>query len=373
MSKKSLSSLELSAIVNELQFLVKGKIFQIYHQEKEELVLQLHARERGKQFLRIVPGKFICLTEKKEAPLKPSSFCMQLRKYLDNAFIKSIYQKGSERIVIIELEKADKFQLIVELFSKGNIVLTDEHLVIIAVLMQQVWKDRTVKVKEKYIFPLQEINWKEINEPKLKQVLAKSEKRNLATSLAIELGMGGVYAEEVCKANKIDYKKRPQETSDEEVKEIVKAIKEFLKKIETPKGYFYGEEINEKTASKISEDITPFPLFGRTIKKTAETYNEAINTIQPVEIISPYEKSIKTLQKTILEQEEAIKHLQGNIEANSKKGELIYEKYSPLQRLLEIVKEMRKTKEWKEIAEELKKEKKIKAVDLKEKKVIIDL
>jgi len=61
------------------------------------------------------------------------------------------------------------------------------------------------------------------------------------------------------------------------------------------------------------------------------------------------------------------------IELNTKKGELVYEKYQPLSKLLEIVKELRKEKGWNEVAQELKKEKRIKSVDLKNKKVVLDL
>lgn len=89
--------------------------------------------------------------------------------------------------------------------------------------------------------------------------------------------------------------------------------------------------------------------------------------------MSPYEKKIKTLERTIEQQEESMKNLKDRIEKNTKKAEIIYEKYTPLQRLLEIVKELKKKHEWKEIEQELKKEKRIRKVDLKDKKVLIDL
>ena len=92
MPKKSLSSLEIAALVQEMQFLVKGKISQIYHQEPE-LVLQLHAVGQGKQLLKIIPGKLLCLTKDKNAPDKPTGFCLQLRKYMDGAIIQSLRRK----------------------------------------------------------------------------------------------------------------------------------------------------------------------------------------------------------------------------------------------------------------------------------------
>lgn len=361
MQQKGFSSLELTAIINELQSLVPGKIVQIYHQEKKELLFQLHLSGKVKCLLKIVPGKFFCLTEKKEAPLKPSSFCLQLRKYLNNAFIKAIYQKDAERIVVFEIEKEEKYFLIIELFSKGNLILTDKNYLVIGALEQQEWKERSTKIREGYVFPTPGFNWKAITELQLKKILSKSEKKNLATALALEIGLGGLYAEEVCKVSDIDFKKLPKEVKDTEIKQIVKTIKEFLTKIEEPKGYLYEGH------------MVPFPLVDLKPLLETKTFSEVVDKINPTEIISPYEKKIKTLQKMIAEQEEAVKKHAEKIELNKKKGELIYEKYVPLQKLLEIVKEMKKNKGWREIALELQKEKKIKKVDLKNKTVTIDL
>jgi predicted ribosome quality control (RQC) complex YloA/Tae2 family protein len=362
MKKKSISSLELAALVNELQFVVKGKINQIYHQEKKELLLQLHAPGQGKQLLKIIPGKFICLTEtKKDASLKPTGFCMQLRKYLNNSFIKKIEQIASERIIVFELEKMGKYYLIIELFSKGNIVLTDDKYIIISTLEWQKWKDRTVKPKEKFVFPEPGLDWKKLTEKELTGILNKSEKNSLAVSLATEIGLGGLYAEEVCKRNEIDKKKLPGEVSKEEIKLIVKTIKEFVKLVEKPAGYIYENE------------ITPFPLIDQKETKKLEMYNLAINIINPFVKISPYEKRIQTIEKMVKTQAAATVKLKEKIELNKQKGELIYEKYSQLQKLIDIVKELKKEKEWAEISKELKKEKKIQSVDLKKKTVCIEL
>ncbi len=360
MPKKSLSSLELAAIVNELQFIVKGKISKIYNPEGE-LFLQLYVPSKGKQLLKIIPGKIICLTTQKESVLQPSSLCLQLRKRLDNAIIHKFYQKDSERILIFELEKEQKYNLIIEMFSKGNVILTDEKYHTIAVWEQQAWKDRLVKVKEKYVFPAPAVNWKELSEKELFGILKKSEKKNLATSLATEVGLGGLYSEEICKLAGIDKDQNPKEVAESEIKKIVKGLQEFLKLVAQPSGYIYEEE------------VTPFPLSGITAKKTTPTYSEALDTINPFVKKSPYEKKIASLERMIQDQEESIKQLEEKILLNKAKGEKIYEQYTPLQKLLVIVKELKKNKDWKDIAVELKKEKKIKSIDLKNKKITIDL
>ena len=361
MNKKNISSLELAALINELQFLVNGKVSQIYHQEKTELLFQLHAVGKGKQLLKIVPGKFLCLTQKKETAVKPSSFCMQLRKYLDNAVIRKIEQKGAERVIVFELEKAEKYYLIIELFSRGNLVLADKNYRIIAALEQKKWKDRSVLVKGEYIFPIPGTNWKIITEKELSLLLKKSDKKNLATALATELGLGGLYAEEACELNQIDKNKLPTAIEDKEIKLIIKQIKQFQELIKTPSGFIYENQ------------ITPFFLKDKKEDQQTETYNEAIDLLNPFEIISPYLERIKTMGHQVNNQEEAIKSQEEKIVLNTKKGEIIYEQYQPLQKVLDFVKQARTAgKEWSEIGTELKKIKKIKVVDLKNKKIILD-
>ena len=361
MKKKSISSLELAALINELQFLTKGKVSQIYHQEKTELLLQLHAPGEGKQLLKIVPGKFLCLTKNKNPPIKPSGFCMQLRKYLDNAFIQNVYQKKAERIVIFEFDKKGMYYLIVELFSKGNIILTNGEYQIIGALEQQTWKDRTVRSREKYVFPTPGVNWKEIKLEEFREIIEKSDKKNLATTLATEVNLGGVYAEEVCSRAPIDKNKLPKDVNEKETKLIFSEIKEIVRLIENPKGFIYEEQ------------LTPIPLTKEKLVGTTKTYNESINMLKPFVVVSPYEKRINTIKRMINEQEGAIESLQKKIELNKQKGELIYEKYTPLQKMIEIVKDLKKEKGWEEVASQLKKEKNIKHVDLKNKKIVINL
>ncbi|MBI4983245.1 NFACT family protein [Candidatus Woesearchaeota archaeon] len=359
--KNSLSSLELMAIVNELQFLVRAKISQIYHQERG-LILQLHVAREGKQFVKILPGKIMCLIQSKDAPGHPSGFCLQLRKYLDGAIVQAISQKDSERVVVFELDgHKEKYFLVIELFSKGNIILTDKSLVVITALEAQQWKDRTIKPREQYKFPTSGVNYQTVTSEKLKEILHKSEKRNLVISLATDLGLGGLYAEEICKLTGINKNKFPKEVEERETTYISKIITEWLKQVKAPKGYIYAEE------------ITPFPLIGREPLEIFSTYNQAIDTLKLFIKASPYDQKIKARERIIFEQEESIKQLEENIQLNKRKGELIYEHYSKLHQLLEIVKGLKRTKDWKEVGEELKKVKKITSVDLKNKKVTVDL
>ncbi|MBI2151721.1 NFACT family protein [Candidatus Woesearchaeota archaeon] len=199
MLKKSITSIELAAIVEELRSLLQGKISQIYSLGEEEMLLQWHVSGEGKKLLRILFGKWLNLTEHKEPADQPSSFCRQLRKNLGNATLRELYQQNSERIVVLKLEKKETYHLIIEFFSKGNIILTDDNFKIIGVQERQVWKDRAVKPDEVYVFPASKANWKLLEVESLKTLLRQSSMSSLVKFLAAEIGLGGIYAEEVCR------------------------------------------------------------------------------------------------------------------------------------------------------------------------------
>ena len=72
------------------------------------------------------------------------------KAFFENQKIISVSQHQTDRILVIECK--DIF-LIVELFAKGNLIVTDKNKSILAVWDAREWKGRTLKFKEKYLFP----------------------------------------------------------------------------------------------------------------------------------------------------------------------------------------------------------------------------
>ena len=141
------SSLELSCLIKEFQVLIGGKIDKIYQQKsnKREFLFRMHVPSHGKKQLRVIAPGFIYLSEyKQEFTDSPPGYCTFLRKHLGNARIEAVRQVNFERIVEIIFDaKEGKLILIIELFSKGNIILCKEDYTIISPLENQRWKDRT--------------------------------------------------------------------------------------------------------------------------------------------------------------------------------------------------------------------------------------
>ena len=128
----------IHALVKELNdTLLNGRIDKIAQPERDELILTV--KSPGEQFRLLLSVNaslpLAYLTSKnKPSPLTAPSFCMLLRKHINNGRIIAITQPGLERIIDITIEHLDEMgdygtkHLIVELMGKhSNIIFTDSN------------------------------------------------------------------------------------------------------------------------------------------------------------------------------------------------------------------------------------------------------
>ncbi|MFW6280594.1 MAG: Rqc2 family fibronectin-binding protein [Halanaerobium sp.] len=127
----------LSALKDNLDNKIIGaRIEKIYQIEKKLLILNLrHNNQNLKLVVSTDPeGARMHLSDLDyENPPHPPDFCMLLRKYLKNSYIKNITQPIFERILTIDIEKkGKKFTLIAELMGKySNVILIDDNEVVL--------------------------------------------------------------------------------------------------------------------------------------------------------------------------------------------------------------------------------------------------
>ena len=317
--KSNLSSLELHYIAEELQVLVDQKIDQIYQPSPQELLLQFHISSVGKQILKIIVGKYLFLTAEKEPAASPLGFCMFLRKYLDNAKLRTLHQLGSERILELVFEKKEgKKIVILEFFGQGNIILTDENYFILSALTTHKWKDREIKQGLQYKHPTKPANFFDIKQKELEQLIKQSDKESIVKSLAIELGLGGTFSEEICMLAEIDKNTKPTSISVPEAKKVIDILFQILHKKIKPSIVFEKEQ---------PVDVIPFDLqiYAQNKKTEHESYNQALELYLE---LTKTQKSTKDKQKDKLErlieqQELSIKELEQKEEAEREKAELI--------------------------------------------------
>lgn len=370
-TKPELSSLELHAVVKELQPLVGGRINQIFQQDKKEFFIQIHVPNGGRQLLRIEVGKLLYKTRHKPTMETPGTFCMQLRKHTDGATITVFEQVDAQRIARVGLKRADHlYHLFIELFSKGNIVLTDDKNTIIALLERQAWQSRELKPGIIYLLPPIETNLFGVNKKDVEEKIKKSKKEKTVAALATELGLGGTYAEELCARSGIDKNTPPSELKKSEHEKLFASLKEMLKEINTPAGFVFD-----------GDTVAPIPLKTQRPKEKTETFNEALDKLlsrskverQRDALEAKYQQKIAELQRILGQQEQNLKANEAAIIEKSAKGDFIYQNYQKVKTLLDEVEKLRAKGGWDAVVAELKKVKQIKAVDLKEKKIVLEI
>ncbi len=195
--KEEMSSVDVYAVVRELQFLLDSKLEKAYQHTADEIRLKLQEFKTGKYDLIMEAGKRLHLTEHpRESPKLPPSFPMILRKYMAGGRVTRIEQHNFDRIVEIEFIRAGvKNMLVVELFNSGNVILLDADRRIMMPLRSMKMKDRDVLRGEQYEFPTEQLSPLNVSFEALKRLFAASD-RDIVRTLATETSIGGMYAEE---------------------------------------------------------------------------------------------------------------------------------------------------------------------------------
>lgn len=354
---KELSAVDIYYFLKELKQLENSKVDKIYHttEKPDELLIVVHVTGKGKHIIRIILPSLIFIDYKKEEQGTATGLCMMLRKNLEGKIINKILQLKFERIIKIIFN--NNKSLIIELFDKGNIIFCDENEIILNCLTEKKWKDREIKKKQKYQEPISK-NILEITEEEISEILKNTKKENLVKTLAIDFGLGGIYAEELCSIMGID-----KNSKNADAKKISKGLKELLNKELKPNSF----------QKKI------FPIELKTIKpeKYYETFNQAI--LENIEVTDSENKKIEEkkskIKKIIYEQTKLQKQIEEEINDNQKKGEAIYENYRELEEIIKIIKEAKKKYSTKEIKERIKKDEKFSKIikDIDEQTVTINI
>lgn len=367
--KKQLSSVDLHFLLQELEFLKGSRIDKIYQPEKFAIVLSLFKTNAGKKILKINVGQSIYFDEKEDYE-EILGFGMALRKHLDRHFLLGITQVEPERILkfLFKSKDAEKC-LYIEFFGKGNAILCDGSNTIINSLEHHEFRDRAVKPKLKYQYPVMKYNIFDLNKAQLEELLKNSKKGTVITSLAVELGLGGIYSEEACLLSNTDKNINPKDIDEDNLKSVLHAIEKIInKKIE-------AEVIFEKDNPV---DAAPFDLefYKNYDKKKFRSFSEALAFFyshfkEAKE--TAFDRKLKELNRIIEEQKQAIESLKEEEKESREKAEMVYHNYSMINEILEELNKASKKYSWKEIKEKLKGHRTIKELNEKERKVVVEI
>jgi len=205
----------------------------------------------------------------------------------------------------------------------------------------------------------------------LKELILSS-KKSVVKVLAVELGLGGVYAEELCVVSGVN--KENKQLSDDELDSLFEAIKRFRNlKID-------ATVVRENDKIKV---IAPFELESckGLEQKKVDSFNLALDNeltnrllkAEKQQKLSKHQKKVDKLDRILEKQEGHVKKLSKAIVDNTKKGELLYSEFKLVEEILTEINLARKTKSFAEMKKKLKGHKIVKSINGKTKEIEIEL
>lgn len=358
---KQISSLDLYFLTKEFKELLENSRIETFYQEEDVFYLKIYVKGKGHFFLTNKVSKYIYISDVKlDNSTIPKSFIQYLRKFLKNGFIQKIKQIENERILDIEISKKnqnnDKFEifhLIIELFANGNIILCASNFNIKNSLQKKKFKDRTVMVKDIYQLPPQKnISIYNLDKDKLKKELKESD-LSIVKFLAIKLGIGGKFAEEIIYNCNINKNKLTVEIKSDEVEKIkeesINIINSNIKAsaILNEKGEIIDFE--PIYLNSITNKRKEYNSFNELLK---DYFNQFRNEKDKKEV--EYLKELKKLENRVKKQELKKKDILLNYEVYNNYGNKIYENYALIEDLLESINKSAKEKGWDYVKNKIK-------------------
>jgi len=372
---KQISSVDIFYLVKEFQVLVNQRVESFYFEDMT-FFIRVYVRGVGHKYLTNKMSKYIYLGDSKIDSSHPNNFISFLRKYLKSSFIREISQVGDERIIKIVFEQKigediRRFNLYLELFANGNIILCDSENIIMNSLTKKKYKDRVVMNKEVYeLPPAQNLSLSNIDVDILKKEILETD-LVLVKFLAIKFGIGGKFAEEICFRAGFDKNLAPSEVDVKNLVGVLKTVKGFdveayvLKKDDTIKDFF------------------PFKFESVSDLVRVSSFNGALRDyfLQHVEVVDIREKNfakeLKKLQNRVKKQEESKKKIIVDYEENNLIGTKIFENYALIEELLTSINSVAKEKGWDYVKDKIKSDKRLSKVisklDYKNDSIVLNL
>ncbi|KFD47182.1 hypothetical protein M514_11951 [Trichuris suis] len=295
--KSRFTNIDVFAIVNDLQSLVGMRVNNVYDIDHKTYLIRL-VKSDFKAMLLFESGVRIHTTEFGWSKnILPSSFSMKLRKHLRQKRLEVVRQVDQDRIVDFEFGSGEfTYHVIVELYDRGNVVLTDREYIILNILRPRTDKDTDVRyaVRQCY-FP--EGRKKDdalsttvkIDPEYVKQLIDNSNaKDNLQKVLASKYPYGSALLEHCCRKENVSWKWPAKKVLDQPdgLDSLIRALQasqslyEQLRK-EPCKGYitFRQERNSAGEAIEMYVDFHPF-LFAQLNEATVKefpTFNAAVD------------------------------------------------------------------------------------------------
>ena len=347
MRKKEFSSFDIAAAVKELQpQIANSRVNNIYQFGEKTIIFKLHKTDSPPIRLVIEAGRRLHSTSyAEESPSEPPPFCMILRKYLRDYWLRSIEQYEFERIVTVVFEtKTGILKMVVELFGEGNIIITNEQGIIIQALEFKKMRDRDILRNVVLAYPPPSgKNPFKVTTLELAETLQAAGDTEVVRTLARSLGIGGTYAEEALIRANIEKSRHCKDLTPIEVSAVFGALQTLLTPVLEAK--FEPSIIEDQDGSYL--DVLPFKLrrYEDCKAQSFDSFSAALDEfflrVTAVEKaagtieVEKLTQEAKRLKRIVDEQEKSIAEDEKRTERDKLIGDTIYAHFQEFQKFQE--------------------------------------
>ncbi len=334
--KTALSSFDISAVVRELQPMVGGHIDKVYHPDLGHLVLALRVQGEGKSFLHFHVGKWLYRSsESGEMPQEPSGFARMLRKRVSGARVASVRQQGFDRIVVVTLEKDGTYELVLELFGKGNAILVKDGT-IVQPLTSHTWKHRDVKAKREFEFPPPVQDPADLSPDELAGIAQRSDS-DIVRTIATRLNLGGSYSEEACARAGVEPHSLAKELDAEGASRLLGAIAAVRADIDASTSGFVvsdGADVLDVVPVRMTTYSELVQVEHPTFSDAVQAYIGMIPEQKEERAEVPEAPELGRLRRQLAQQEAAVSRLNDERAAAQATGDYLFTKYAEVDKAI---------------------------------------
>ncbi|MFW6384869.1 MAG: ribosome rescue protein RqcH [Halodesulfurarchaeum sp.] len=362
--KRAVTSFDLLALTAELRGYTGATVDKAYLYDDDLVRLKMRDYERGRIELLIQVGetKRTHVTRPERvpaAPERPPNFAKMLRNRIAGADLTDVRQYGFDRILEFEFRRGEADTTIVaELFGEGNLAVLDETDTVIDSLSTIRLQSRTVAPGALYGYPGEQIDPRALDFETFVAHMNESD-TDLVRTLATQLNLGGLYAEEVCTQAGVGKTIDISEADEEEYRRLYDALDRLLERLEsgdTDPRVYYDDGVRV--------DVTPIPLveYEGLDSEAFDSFNDALDdyfsnlgadgeersgsrTDRP-----DFESEIEERERIIAHQEAAIEDFQAEADVEREKAKTLYAEYDLIDEILTTIRDARSAGHaWEEI------------------------
>jgi len=369
--KRDLTSVDLAALVTELNRYAGAKVDKAYLYDDDLVRLKMRDFDRGRVelLIEVRDPKRVNVADPDrvpDAPGRPPNFAMMLRNRLSGADFAGVEQFEFDRILTFRFERDDANTLVVvELFGDGNVAVLNEDREVVSSLDTVRLKSRTVAPGAQYGYPESRFDPLEADYEAFAAAMDDSD-TDLVRTLATQLNFGGLWGEELCTRAGVEKTMDIADAGDAEYEALFRVVEELRRRLK--EGDLDPRLYRDEEGRVV--DVSPVPMEERagldaeafeTFDAALDTYFHELGDEEPGEggggggrDRPDFEAEIEKRERIIAQQEGAIESFEEQAAAERERAELLYANYDLVDEVLTTVREAREADvPWDDIAAKL--------------------